>query len=88
MESRLLSELPATESGVADGISQGGLHAFRRGCNWRWELARIKPAVIRQQMGHSSERMTTLYSGEIPLDQVRAAFSGKLLEKMENEAAV
>jgi integrase len=69
------------------GLPQGGLHAFRRGCNRRWKLAGIKPAVIRQQMGHSSERMTTLYSGEIPLDQVRAAFSGKLLEKMENEAA-
>jgi hypothetical protein len=38
-------------------------------------------------MGHSSERMTTLYSGEVPLDQVRAAFSGELLEKMEKEAA-
>jgi hypothetical protein len=35
--------------------------------------------------------MTALYSGEIPLDQVCAAFSrafsSKLLEKMENEAA-
>jgi hypothetical protein len=47
---------------------------------------RNQTRVIRQQMGHSSERMTTLYSGEIPLDQVRAAFSGKLLKKMENEA--
>jgi integrase len=55
--------------------------AFRR-----WELAGIKPAVIRQRMGHSSGRMTALCSGEIPLDQVRAAFSSKLLETMENEA--
>jgi hypothetical protein len=31
--------------------------------------------------------MTALYSGEIPLEQVRAAFSRKLLEKMENEVA-
>ncbi len=69
------------------GLPQGGLHGFRRGCNRRWELAGINPAVIRQQMGHSSHRMTALYSGEIPLDQVRAAFSSKLLEKMENEAA-
>jgi integrase len=74
------------------GLPKGGLHAFRRGCNRRWELAAINPAVIRQQMGHSSERMTALYSGEIPLDQVRAAFSSKtgneivVLEKMENEA--
>jgi hypothetical protein len=50
-------------------------------------LAGINPAVIRQQMGHSSHRMTALYSGEIPLGQVRAAFSSKLLKKMENEVA-
>jgi hypothetical protein len=37
--------------------------------------------------------MTTLYSGEIPVDQVQAAFSSKtgaqivVLEKMENDAA-
>jgi integrase len=68
------------------GLPQGGLHGFRRGCNRRWELAGINPTVIRQQMGHSSHRMTALYSGEIPLDQVCAAFSSKLLEKMENEA--
>jgi integrase len=68
------------------GLPQGGLHGFRRGCNRRWELAGINPAVIRQRMGHSSHRMTALYSGEIPLDQVCAAFSRKLLEKMENEA--
>jgi integrase len=69
------------------GLQQGGLHGFRRGCNRRWELAGINPAVIRQQMGHSSHRMTALYNGKIPLDQVRAAFSSKLLEKMENEEA-
>lgn len=45
--------------------------------------------MIRQQMGYKSQRMTTLYSGEIPLDQVRAAFSFKIgtknvvLENME-----
>jgi hypothetical protein len=32
-------------------------------------------------------RMTALYSGEIALDQVCAAFFSKLLEKMENEGA-
>jgi integrase len=75
------------------GLPKGGLHGFRRGCNRRWELAGINPAVIRQQMGHTSQRMTALYSGEIPLDQVRAAFSSKtgtknvVLENMENEAA-
>jgi integrase len=75
------------------GLPKGGLHGFRRGCNRRWELAGINPAVIRQQMGHTSQRMTTLYSGEIPLEQVVAAFSSKfgneivVLENMENEAA-
>jgi integrase len=77
------------------GLPKGGLHGFRRGCNRRWELAGINPAVIRQQMGHTSQRMTALYSGEIPLDQVRAAFSRQsktgnenvVLENMENEVA-
>jgi integrase len=74
-------------------LKQAGLHAFRRGCNRRWELAGIVPAVIRQQMGHTTAAMTRLYSGEIPLDQVKAEFSMKnrsvsaQLEKMENEAA-
>jgi integrase len=78
---------------TALGLPRGGLHGFRRGCNRRWELTGINPAVIRQQMGHTSARMTMLYSGEIPLDQVRAAFSSKtgnqivVLENMENEAA-
>jgi hypothetical protein len=46
-------------------------------------------------MGITSARMTTLYRGEIPLDQVRAAFfkqsktdtKNVVLENMENEAA-
>jgi integrase len=86
LETTILNQglYPALE---ALALPQGGLHGFRRGCNRRWELAGINPAVIRQQMGHSSHRMTALYSGEIPLEQVRRAFSRKLLEKMENEAA-
>ena len=75
-------------------LPKGGLHAFRRGCNRRWELAGINPAVIRQQMGHTSQRMTALYSGEIPLDQVLAAISNSktgtknvVLENIENEVA-
>jgi integrase len=73
-------------------LTQAGLHAFRRGCNRRWELAGIVPAVIRQQMGHTSATMTRLYTGEIPLEDVQAAFSKKprfpiQLENMENEAA-
>jgi integrase len=69
------------------GLAQAGLHAFRHGCNRRWELSGLNPAVIRQQMGHSSATMTALYTGEIPLEEVRAAFSRVHLEKMENEAA-
>jgi hypothetical protein len=44
-------------------------------------------------MGHTTAAMTRLYSGEIPIEQVRAAFSIKTqvsvveLENMENETA-
>jgi hypothetical protein len=38
----------------------------------------------RQQMGHSSAVMTARYTGEIPLEQVRVAFSGVELENMED----
>ncbi len=72
------------------GFPKAGMRAFRRGCNRRWELAGINRAVLRQQMGHSSSAMTELYTGEIPLEQVRAAYSkpqNGLLEKMENEVA-
>jgi hypothetical protein len=59
----------------------------------RWELAGLNPAVLRQQMGHSSATMTGLYTGEIPMALVRNAFSSKtgtknvVLENMENEVA-
>lgn len=74
------------------GLPKAGMHAFRHGCNRRWKLAGTNPAVIRQQMGHSSVAMTARYTGEIPVEQVRAAFSSTdgnkivVLEKMENEA--
>ena len=48
----------------------------------------MNPAVLRQQMGHSSATMTARYTGEIPLDQVRAAFSKGKLENMENGRSV
>jgi integrase len=57
------------------GLKRAGLHSFRRGCNRKWELAGLNPAVQRQQMGHSSSVMTAKYTGEVPLEQVRAAFS-------------
>ncbi|HEX2711312.1 MAG TPA: tyrosine-type recombinase/integrase, partial [Candidatus Acidoferrales bacterium] len=43
------------------GLPKAGMRALRRGCNRRWELAGINPAVLRQQMGHSSSAMTELY---------------------------
>ena len=55
-------------------LPKAGMHAFRRGCNRRWELARVSGAVIRQQMGHATADMTTLYTGEIPVEQVLKQF--------------
>src|SRR6266436_307498 len=59
------------------GLEKSGLHAFRRGCNRRWELAGVNSAVIRQQMGHASAAMTALYTGELPLEDVRSEFQLK-----------
>jgi integrase len=70
------------------GLPQAGMHAFRHGCNRRWELAGMNPAVLRQQIGHSSAVMTARYTGEIPLEQVRASFSCRELENMENGRSV
>jgi integrase len=56
------------------GLPKAGMHAFRRGCNRRWELARVSSAVLRQQMGHASSDMTALYTGEIPVEQVMKHF--------------
>ena len=56
------------------GLPKAGIHAFRRGCNRRWELARVSSAVIRQQMGHATADMTALYTGEIPVEQVTKHF--------------
>lgn len=56
---------------AAAGLPKGGMHAYRRGCNRRWELAGMNPAVLRQMMGHSSSTMTALYTGEIPLELLR-----------------
>jgi integrase len=65
------------------------MHAFRRGCNRRWELARISAAVIRQQMGHASASMTALYTGEIPVEQVAKQFQWIQMEwRKRRDAAV
>jgi integrase len=72
------------------GLPQAGMHAFRRGCNLRWELAGVNPAVLRQMMGHSSAAMTALYSKQITLAQIQADFSRRngprivVLENKEN----
>ncbi|MGB9432618.1 MAG: site-specific integrase [Candidatus Acidiferrum sp.] len=92
LETTILSQglYPALK---ALNLKKAGLHAFRRGCNRRWELAGINPAVLRQQMGHASAAMTALYTGEIPLEHVQAEFPSKsgnqivVLENMENEAS-
>ena len=82
---------PALE---ALGLPKAGMHAFRHGCNRRWELSGVNPAVLRQHMGHSSAAMTARYTGEIPLEQVRVGFSipngNKIdvLENMENGRSV
>jgi len=55
------------------GLPKAGMHAFRHGCNRKWELAGMNPAVLRQQMGHSSSGMTARYTGEIPVERVKEA---------------
>jgi hypothetical protein len=74
---------------VALKFQKAGLHAFRKGCNRRWELNGTVPAVIRQKMGQTTPAMTRLYSGVIPVEQVETAYSAKRvkltqLENMEN----
>ena len=64
------------------------IQAFRHGHNRRWELSGMNPAVLRQEMDHTSALMTARYTGQIPLEQVRAGFSSKLLENMGNSRAV
>jgi integrase len=61
---------------TALGLPKAGCHAFRRGYNRRWDVAGISHTILQQQMGHGSDsRMTDLYSGQIPLEQVRAAIN-------------
>jgi len=48
----------------------------------------MNPAVLRQQMGHSSAVMTAGYTREIPLERVRAAFSNMELENVKISRSV
>jgi hypothetical protein len=53
----------------------------------------MNSAVHRQMMGHSSSAMTAHYTGQIPIDQIRADFSTRngprivVTENKENEEA-
>ena len=70
------------------GLPRAGMHAFRRGCNQRWQLAGMNPAVQQNMMGHSSPAMTDLYSGPLSQVQIRADFSrrnGPKIVVMENK---
>ncbi|MHB8500371.1 MAG: tyrosine-type recombinase/integrase [Candidatus Acidiferrales bacterium] len=69
-------------------LPQAGMHAFRHGRNRRWELSETNPDVLRQQMGHNAAVTTARYTGENPLEQVRAAFSSMELENMGNGRSV
>ena len=87
LASNVLSEAlhPALK---ALGLPRTGMHAFRRGCNQRWQLAGMNPAVQQNMMGHSSPAMTDLYSGELSLTQIRADFArrnGPKIVVMENK---
>jgi integrase len=64
------------------GLKKAGIHALRRGCNRRWELAGINPAIHRQQMGHTSAAMTALYTGEIRLNTYKPNFHPRLATKL------
>lgn len=55
-------------------LPKAGMHAFRHGCNRRWEIGGMNPAVLRQQMGHSSHAVTVRHTGQIPLEQVKLSF--------------
>lgn len=73
---------------AALGLRIGGMHGFRHGTNRRRELAGMNPAVLRQMMGHSSAAMTARYSGEIPIESIRADFvrrNGPKIVVMENK---
>lgn len=84
----LVSQLPRSKAArkELDFISRLQLNSneYQIPSSYCFADARSAIGTIRQQMGHSSHHMTAVYSGEIPLDQVRAAFSRKLLEKIEN----
>ena len=83
-ESNVLSEAlhPALQ---AVKLPKAGMHAFRHGCNRRWEIGGMNPAVLRQQMGHSSHAMTVRYTGEIPVEQVKLSFGyGTKIVVLEN----
>jgi integrase len=80
---RTLYSFSDSTSRLSQNAGRSGVHAFRYGCNRRWELSGMNPAVLCQQMGHSSAVMTPRYTGRIPLGNVQDAFSKMELKNME-----
>jgi integrase len=73
------------------GFPQAGMHAFRHGCNRRWELSGMNPAVLRQQMRHSFVVMTARYTGEIRSTKCKGRFprwNWKIWKLLENGRTV
>jgi hypothetical protein len=65
------------------GLPQDRLPRFPSRLQPKVGIVRVKSSCHSQQMGHSSATMTALYTGQIPLEEVRAAFSRV---ELENEA--
>ena len=55
-------------------LPKAGMQVSSRGCNRRYELARVSTAVIRQQMGRASANMTARFTGEIPVEVAKNSF--------------
>jgi hypothetical protein len=68
------------------GLPQGGLHGFGRVATGDGNVPGSFPLLSAGKWTQFPP-LNGLYSAEIPLEQVRAAFSSKLLKKMESEVA-
>jgi hypothetical protein len=75
------------------GLPRSGFHASVEDATGDGNLLALVPLSIVRWMGHSSETMTKLYSGEIPIEDVASAFSKTfgnqigVLETVETEVA-
>lgn len=57
------------------GLPKAAFKAFRNAYDERLALAGVNGMVRLQMMGHSSDRMTELYVGQIPTDKVRRSLT-------------